>query len=166
MPKDIFVDKDDNVVGSGDRRDAAKLGFAVRIIRIFLFNAKGELLLQKRSVNVRLPGLWDQSVGGHVDEGEDYQTAALREMKEELGVEGVQLTEVTKLYRESSDPTNPSRRFEMLYTGAYDGEVAFDAHEISEVRWIQPKELKAWMKEKPEEFTKGFILALEYLKLN
>ena len=67
MPKIVFVDKNDNVIGSGTREEALQKGIIRRIVRIFLFNSKGELLIQKRSSNVRLPGKWVQSVGGHVD---------------------------------------------------------------------------------------------------
>ncbi|MEI3000306.1 MAG: NUDIX domain-containing protein [Victivallis sp.] len=49
--------------------------------------AGGRILLQKRSRSKDIqPGKWDTAVGGHVDAGEDYLTAALRELREELGV--------------------------------------------------------------------------------
>lgn len=59
-----------------------------RVAHVLVFNHKGEILLQKRSMKKDVaPGRWDTSVGGHVDPGESPEAAALREMKEELGVE-------------------------------------------------------------------------------
>lgn len=57
-----------------------------RVVHVLVFNSKGELLLQKRSLTRDVaPGKWDTSVGGHINPGEDPLEAARREMKEELG---------------------------------------------------------------------------------
>jgi len=64
-----FVDENDQVIGSGTKQEAWQKGIIHRIVRIFLFNFKGELLIQKRADNISsLPGRWDQSAAGHVDE--------------------------------------------------------------------------------------------------
>lgn len=58
-----------------------------RAVHVLVHNAAGALLLQKRSLHKRVqPGCWDTSVGGHVDPGESYEEAALRELGEELGI--------------------------------------------------------------------------------
>lgn len=59
-----------------------------RVVHVLVFNRKGELLLQKRSMDKDVaPGRWDTSVGGHVNPGESLVKAAARELMEELGVE-------------------------------------------------------------------------------
>ncbi|MDO8574308.1 MAG: NUDIX domain-containing protein, partial [bacterium] len=95
MPKTTFVDEEDNIIGYGTRTEALEKGIIYRIVQIFLFNSKRQLLIQKRSKNVRGGGKWDQSAGGRVDEGENYNEAARRELKEELGITSVPLREVT-----------------------------------------------------------------------
>jgi isopentenyldiphosphate isomerase len=60
-----------------------------RVVHVLVFNAKGDILLQKRSQNKDVaPGKWDTSVGGHVAIGESLVSSSVREMYEELGVGG------------------------------------------------------------------------------
>src|SRR3989338_4643482 len=108
-----------NVIGAGSKEEAWKNGIIHRIARIFLFNSKGELLITKRGDNLSsLPGRWDQSAAGHVDEGEDYPTAAKRELEEEVGVKNIELIEKGKFFTDETDETGKiKKRFSMLYTG-------------------------------------------------
>lgn len=163
MTNITFVDANDTVIGYGSRVEALEKGIAHRIARVFLFNSKGELLIQKRSANhSSLPNRWDQSAAGHVDEGETYEQAAYRELKEEVGVAGVLLTKVTKYYTEETDETQVKKRFQELWVGHYDGAIQIDTHEVSDSRWIQPVDLRKWMQEKPDDFTQGFIKCFEW----
>ena len=167
MPKIVFVDKNDNVIGSGTREEALRKGIIRRIVRVFLFNSTGELLIQKRSSNVSLPGKWDQSVGGHVDEGEDYYQAAQKELKEELGIKNIPIKEIIKFYAEEISETTKNKRFSTIYRADYDGEINFNKEEIDEVKWTTLEELDSWMEERPEDFLQGFIKAFSlYSKEN
>lgn len=165
MDKKIaFVDGDDNVIGSGTKEQAWADGNIHRIARLFVFNSKGELLIHKRSDKLaNLPGKWDQSAAGHVDDGEDYLEAAKRELMEEVGIGGVELVEVGKFYQDEIDEDGKvKKRFNMLYEAEYDGEVNFDDGEVSEVRWINMDELKQWIEKKPKDLTQGFIDSVKF----
>lgn len=160
MPKIVFVDEKDNIIGSGTKEQAWTEGHIHRIARLFVFNSKGKLLVQKRSDRlVNEPGKWDESVGGHVDEGESYLDAAQRELTEELGIQNVKLEESIKFYSNETDDAKIRKRFNALYLTYYDGEINFNPEEISGIKWITPEKLHAWMREKPEDFTQGFIKA-------
>lgn len=108
-----------------------------RVVHVLVFNRKGELLLQKRSMSKDVaPGRWDTSVGGHVDPGESLLEAAARELKEELGVEA----EPEFLY--SYVHTNPYET-EVVHTYAmvHEGEFSFNIEEIDEVRFFSIREI-------------------------
>lgn len=82
------VDEHDNVVGTARRGDIHAQGLLHRAAHVLIFDPAGRLYLQKRSQNKDThPGKWTTSASGHVDPGEDYLTAARRELDEELGLD-------------------------------------------------------------------------------
>ena len=156
--KVVVVNKNDEVIGAAERKALIKKGLIHRIVRVLLFNSKGQVFLQKRGPSMDTwPGKWDQSVGGHVDEGEDYDKAVKREAKEELGIDGVEFKKVVKFYTEDGVGNRLKKRFNMLYEGIYDGEVSLQEDEISEGGWFDMNKVEGWMKKKPSDFTPGCI---------
>lgn len=156
-PDITFVDEHDNVIGHGALKKALAEGTIYRIVRIFLFNSKGELLIQKRAPNVAFPNKWDQSVGGHVDEDENYLDAAIRELEEEIGVINIPLKELFKFYTEMNNGKFLMKRFNTLFEAVYDGDIEFQESEISEIKWVTIPKLELWMAKNPNDFTDGFL---------
>lgn len=110
-----------------------------RVVHILVFNRKGELLLQKRSLKKDVaPGRWDTSVGGHVGVGEDLLFSAGREMEEELGIT---LCEPEYLY--SYIHSNPyETELVTTYRCLHDGGIInFNRDEIDEVRFWNLEEI-------------------------
>ncbi len=82
------VNERDEVVGRAPRREVHARGLLHRAVHLFVFNSRGGLFVQKRSMNKdRNAGKYDSSAAGHVDSGEDYDTAAAREVREELNLD-------------------------------------------------------------------------------
>ncbi len=137
-----IVDEKGNVVGLAPRsRLHGDPSLMHRVVHVMVFNRKGELLLQLRSMNKDVaPGKWDTSAGGHVSPGEEVLDAAKRELKEELGVS----LEPEFLY--SYTHTNPYET-ELVYTFSctYDGGFSFDKEEIDGIRFWGMDELGATM---------------------
>ncbi len=90
-PKELFdiVNENDIVIGQACREECNSNPELIhRAVFVIIFNDKNEILWQKRSMTKDIgPGLWTISACGHVDMGEDYAVAAVRETKEELGVD-------------------------------------------------------------------------------
>lgn len=110
-----------------------------RVVHVLVFNSKGELLLQKRSMNKDVAaGKWDTSVGGHVNSGESIDEAVKREMEEELGITSSDLDFLYTYIHSNEYET------ELVYTYSclHDGEVNFQKDEIDEVRPWGMEEIK------------------------
>src|ERR1700683_2112391 len=89
MSEEIFdiVNERDEVVGQNTRREVHARGLWHRAVHVLVFNARGEVFLQKRSLKKDIAaGKWDSSASGHLDSGEDYDACAVREVREELGL--------------------------------------------------------------------------------
>jgi len=83
----IIVDERDHQVGKLEKLEVHRLGLLHRAFSLFIFNSKGELLLQQRAVGkYHSAGLWTNSCCGHPHFGEDIANAATRRLKEELGM--------------------------------------------------------------------------------
>lgn len=110
-----------------------------RVVHVLVFSSDGRLYLQKRSMRKDVaPGLWDTSVGGHVDPGEALPEAALREMKEELGVECE--PEYLYTYVHTNDyETEQVHSFRCTH----DGPFSFNEEEMDELRAWSLEEIEA-----------------------
>ena len=84
----ILVDQHDNALGFMDKMEAHKKGLIHRAFSIFIFNSRGEMLLQQRALNkYHSAGLWSNSCCSHPLPGEEVKEAATRRLNEELGFE-------------------------------------------------------------------------------
>jgi isopentenyl-diphosphate delta-isomerase len=89
--QEIFdiVDIEDNVIGQATRKECnSDPGLIHRAVFVLIFNDQGQILWQKRSHTKDVsPGEWVTSVSGHVNAGESYEQTAIRESREEVGIE-------------------------------------------------------------------------------
>lgn len=86
-PVNVY-DPQGRVVGALPREQAKRSRLAVGAVNVLLVSARGEVLLQRRPDDKENGGRWDKTVGGHVDEGETFDEAAVREAGEELFGDG------------------------------------------------------------------------------
>ena len=81
------VNEEDLVIGQRRRDEIHSLNLFHRSIHVLVFNLNGEIFLQQRGLlKQESPGLWASSVSGHVDAGESYDVACIREIEEEIGI--------------------------------------------------------------------------------
>ncbi len=135
MSTEIFdiVDEDDQIIGQATRDQVhGQPDLIHRVAHVLVFNSRRELYLQKRGLNKDVqPGKWDTSVGGHVDRGESYREAAMREMKEELGIHPGQIRFLYK-YQHSNDFES---EYVSTYTCTWDSIIQVNKSEIEEGRF-------------------------------
>jgi 8-oxo-dGTP pyrophosphatase MutT (NUDIX family) len=81
-------DPQGRAVGALPRAQAKRSRLAIGAVNVLLVSARGEVLLQRRREDKENGGRWDKTVGGHVDEGETFDEAAVREAGEELFGDG------------------------------------------------------------------------------
>ncbi|MGB0289686.1 MAG: NUDIX hydrolase [Opitutales bacterium] len=153
------VNTEDEVVGIKTRAEVHRLGLRHRAVHVFVFNAAGEIFLQRRSMNKdSAPGKWVSSCSGHVDSGEDYDPAARRELGEEIGLyEPLEFARIFKV--EARRETG--NEFVWLYTCKAEGPFVLDPHEISEGKWVSLEDLEAWIDARPRDFSWSFLYLWE-----
>jgi 16S rRNA (adenine1518-N6/adenine1519-N6)-dimethyltransferase len=147
------VDDQDRVKGAVPRSQVHANNLLHRAVHMLIFNAAGEVFLQMRSPwKDRHPLAWDSSAAGHVNAGEEYDEAASRELREELGIE-VPLERVAKL----SASERTGFEFIWLYRGSYNGEVRLNPSESEAGQFFPATIVDRWIKARPHEFAPGFI---------
>ena len=155
------VDENDQVVRSEFRDVIHVNNLRHRAAHMLLFNASGELYLQKRSIwKDRNPARWDSSAAGHVDAGEDYLTAARRELHEELGIEAPELTSIGRL----TPSETTGWEFIEIYKGRHEGPFHPAALEVETGAFFTLEKIRAWSAASPGDFSPVFLQVLPMLK--
>ena len=158
MAEEIFdiVNERDEVVGQAPRREVHRTGLRHRAVHVLVFNARGEVFLQKRSMlKDTAKGKWDSSASGHVDSGEDYDPCAVRELREEIGLHLAQPPE--RILRVEACPET-GNEFVWAYQCASEGPFTLHPEEIERGEWFAPEEVTRRVQAQPDEFAPAFIL--------
>jgi 16S rRNA (adenine1518-N6/adenine1519-N6)-dimethyltransferase len=151
---DVVNDKDE-VTGQATRKEVHAKGLMHRAIHVFAFNKRGDLLLQKRSLlKDAHPGVWDSSVAGHLDAGETYEQATIRELEEEMGIVADAVPEEIGTIAACA---GTGWEFVKVFKVTHHGAVKFPAAEIEAALWFPLEEIRAWLAARPEDFAPGFI---------
>src|SRR5947209_14765344 len=104
------VNKVDQVTGTIEKAAALDAGVNFRVVHVFVFNDKGELLIQQIPQGKRHAGMWGSSVAGYVYSGESYEQAALRRLRQELGIDTPQRTIHTPMPLKDDDERGRGRQ--------------------------------------------------------
>lgn len=154
-PEEQFpvVDSEDRLKGAAPRSQVHANNLLHRAVHILIFNPAGEVFLQMRSRSKdRHPLAWDSSAAGHVNAGEEYDQAAAREVREELGIE-IRLESIAKL--PASERTG--YEFICLYRGSHDGELRLNPSEIEAGQFFPPTIVDGWIRARRRDFAPGFV---------
>jgi isopentenyl-diphosphate delta-isomerase type 1 len=145
------VDANDRVIARAPRGEVHARQLLHRATHVMVHDADSRLFLQRRSLGKdTFPGCWDSSCSGHLDAGEDYPTAARRELAEELGFEDTSLPLRFLLML----PAGPETGYEFIAVyllGPVSAPFDLNPAEISEGRWATAGELDALVREHPTD---------------
>lgn len=159
------VNDDDVVTGQALRSVVHRRGLLHRGVHVFLFNDRGEMLMQKRSADrANSPSLWDCSVSEHVQAGESYLEAAIRGLKEEMGMEGIEVRLLGKIQMEYGPNDN---EISVIYEGKIQpGRVKFDPSEIAEIRFMSVDEIRAGIENDKGMYCAWFVEIMNWYSGN
>ena len=158
--KIILVNEHDDMVGVMDKMEAHRQGLLHRAFSVFIFNSKGEMLLQQRALSkYHSGGLWTNACCSHPLPGEKTLDAAQRRLMEELGFE----TPIEKIfdftYRAEFDNGFTEHEFDHVYAGEYEGKLNVNPDEVSDFCYKEIGEIKNMLQTYPQKFTAWFHLA-------
>ena len=163
MSEEIFdvVNERDEVTGQAPRREVHARGLWHRAVHVLVYNGRGQVFLQKRSLKKdTAAGLWDSSSSGHVDSGEDYDPCAVREVREEIGLHLERPPE--RLFKIDAC-RETGWEFCWIYRCASEGPFQLHPEEIETGDWFAPEHVTRWVRERPQDFARAFVLIWQRL---
>lgn len=145
--------------------EAHKRGLLHRAFSVFIFNSKGDLLLQQRAFEkYHNGGLWTNSCCSHPLPGEEVLTAAERRLLEEMGFK----TDLTHLfsfiYKATFNNGLTEFEFDHVFTGTYDGVIKVDQTEVNDFSFKNISDVEDSLKAEPQAYTEWFKLAFPKIK--
>lgn len=135
----VLVDNNNNPIGTADKDTVHTTDTPLhRAFSLFLFNSKHQVLLTKRAKTKKtFPGVWTNAVCGHLAPEETPVAAATRRLQEELGIDGVMITDFAP-YRYRFADRNGIVENEIcpILVGYYDGNPKPNPAEIDKWKWM------------------------------
>ncbi|MDY3343919.1 isopentenyl-diphosphate Delta-isomerase [Riemerella anatipestifer] len=163
--KVVLVNPKDEVLGVMEKLQAHRGGFLHRAFSVFLFNTKGEMLLQRRAgVKYHSPRLWTNAVCSHPRLGESYKAGAQRRLIEELGIDADISEKFSFIYKAEVGDNLWEHELDYVFTGIYEGDFNLNPEEVSEIRYISMEALDKELEANPEQFTEWFKIILKEYK--
>lgn len=157
----VLVDEHDREVGTMEKMEAHRKGLLHRAFSVFIFNTKGEMLLQQRALTkYHSGGLWTNTCCSHPRHGEPLETAAKRRLIEEMGLDCEIVAAFSFTYKASLDNDLIEHELDHVFTGVSDTPPKLNPDEAASHQYISPARLLKWVEDEPEAFTEWFKICL------
>ena len=160
----ILVDSGDRKVGVEEKMKAhaLKTGRLHRAISVFVFNSKGETMLQRRTMGkYHSKGKWSNTCCSHPMPGEKVMTAAHRRLGEEMGFDCRMSKAFEFPYEAVVGNGLKEREYDHIIFGSYEGDAKPNAREVSGWEWMKLEELRRSIKRNPRRFTPWLVLMID-----
>lgn len=158
----ILVDQDDRETGVMEKIQAHREALLHRAFSVFVFNSKGELMLQQRALGkYHSPGLWTNTCCSHPRPGEDTEAAAHRRLQEEMGFDCTLAKIFHFTYKAPFDNNLTEHEVDHVFVGFSDTLPVINPEEVESYRFATLDDITVEMAENPELFTVWFQIAFE-----
>lgn len=149
----ILVDERDNQIGINKKLVVHKQGNLHRSFSVFIFNKKGDLLIQKRAdTKYHSAGLWSNTCCSHPQPDEDIKKQAEKRLQQEMGVDS-HLKEIFSFIYYVDFGKFIEHEYDHVFVGQFDGKVNPDLSEVGDWQWIFPTKLKQDIAQNPQSYT-------------
>ncbi|TLV03591.1 isopentenyl-diphosphate Delta-isomerase [Dyadobacter luticola] len=158
----VLVDENDLAIGLMPKLEAHQKGLLHRAFSVFIFNSKGEMLLQQRAFGkYHSEGLWSNTCCSHPFPDEPTEEGAVRRLAEEMGIR----TDLHFLFafQYCADLENglTENEYDHVFWGVSDAIPNLDPLEVSDYRYVAAETLKTDMQAHPENYTEWFKICLD-----
>ncbi len=155
----ILVDEKDSPLGTQEKLAAHTIPQRHRAFSVFIFNEKGETLVQRRALGkYHSPGLWANSCCGHPRPGEEVGMAARRRLDEELGFTCSLTPLTTVCYTLKLEKNLWELEYTHVFKGIYTSTFDLNLEEVCQIQWIMPQALKQDVLIHPTHYARWFRL--------
>lgn len=162
--KVILVNEKDDQLGLMGKMEAHQKAVLHRAFSVFVFNKKGELLLQQRALEkYHSPGLWTNTCCSHQRDGESNIEAGKRRLEEEMGFSCDLEEQFWFVYKASFDNGLTEHELDHVMVGHYDHDPKINKEEAASHKWMLLEDVKKDIDMRPELYTEWFkIIFKEY----
>ena len=164
QPQVILVDKNDNELGTMEKMRAHETGQLHRAFSVFIFNHKGEILLQRRNpAKYHSGGLWSNTCCSHPYPGEDVKDAANRRLMEEMGMKAELDHLFSFVYKAELDNDLTEHELDHVFCGTTSDLPVLNEEEVVDFCFLTPEALKQEIKDRPDHYTEWLKICFNNL---
>ena len=158
----VLVDESDHQIGLMEKQAAHVTPHLHRAFSVFIFNSKGELLLQQRALSkYHSPGLWTNTCCSHPRAGETLEEATSRRLMEEMGMACDMHEVYTFIYKAYVGEGLTEHEFDHVFIGQSDDLPEINRDEVEAWKYMSLDDLKADIGNHPEHYTEWFKITFE-----
>ena len=156
----ILVNELDEPLGSMEKIEAHRKALLHRAFSVFIFNNKGEMLLQQRAFNkYHSGGLWTNACCSHPSPGEKTDEAANRRLQEEMGFSAELENIFSFTYKSSFDNGLTEFEFDHVFAAVYEGRIDPDPDEVRDFCYKKLDDIQTSLTSHPDKYTTWFHIA-------
>ncbi|MGU9938333.1 isopentenyl-diphosphate Delta-isomerase [Empedobacter brevis] len=159
----VLVDQDDQKLGLMEKQQAHVAGLLHRAFSVFVFNSKGELMIQQRAATkYHSPTLWTNTCCSHPRDKETYEEAAHRRLQEEMGFDCELEYKFNFIYKAHLENDLTEHELDHVFIGTFDDEPNLNPDEVMAYRWLELDDLKKDIEKNPQNYTAWFKIIFEH----